>query len=86
VVSLTPGLLRQCVFGTLRIGLYDHVKGFYHSGPGDASLAIKIATGLFVCLSVCRSLARVCHVICKVCVCMPATYITPFLHMCTCAV
>ncbi len=44
--GLTPGLLRQCVFGTLRIGLYDHVKGFYHSGPGDASLGIKIATGL----------------------------------------
>lgn len=44
--GLTPGLLRQCVFGTLRIGLYDHVKAFYHSGPGDASLGIKILTGL----------------------------------------
>jgi len=44
--GLVPGLLRQCVFATLRIGLYEHVRNFYHTGTGDPPLYKKIAAGL----------------------------------------
>jgi len=44
--GLVPGLLRQCVFGTLRIGLYDHVKNFYHSEKTEIPLYKKILAGL----------------------------------------
>jgi solute carrier family 25 uncoupling protein 8/9 len=44
--GLVPGLLRQSIFATLRIGLYEHVRNFYHSGPGEAPLFKKIAAGL----------------------------------------
>jgi solute carrier family 25 uncoupling protein 8/9 len=27
--GISPGLQRQCVFASIRIGLYDPVKGFY---------------------------------------------------------
>lgn len=46
--STRAGLHRQCLFGGLRIGLYEPVKGLIvgkdHSG--DASLATKVAAGL----------------------------------------
>lgn len=44
--GLTPGLLRQMVFATLRIGLYQPVRDFYHQGPGDPPLYKKIAAGM----------------------------------------
>jgi len=44
--GLVPGLLRQSIFATLRIGLYEHVRNFYHNGPGEAPLFKKIAAGL----------------------------------------
>ncbi len=45
--GLTPGLLRQCVFATLRIGLYEPVRNFYHSGdPSEIPLYKKIAAGM----------------------------------------
>jgi len=44
--GLVPGLLRQSVFATLRIGLYEHVRNFYHQGGGDPPLLKKIAAGL----------------------------------------
>jgi len=44
--GLVPGLLRQCVFATLRIGLYEHVRNFYHRSGGDPPLYKKIAAGL----------------------------------------
>lgn len=56
--GITPGLHRQCLFGGLRIGLYEPVRNFYvrqlYSGPGvdtNALLAappllLKIAAGL----------------------------------------
>eukprot|EP00227_Mantoniella_beaufortii_P016106 CAMPEP_0197605092 /NCGR_PEP_ID=MMETSP1326-20131121/42459_1 /TAXON_ID=1155430 /ORGANISM="Genus nov. species nov., Strain RCC2288" /LENGTH=300 /DNA_ID=CAMNT_0043172837 /DNA_START=76 /DNA_END=978 /DNA_ORIENTATION=+ len=46
--GITPGLHRQCLFGGLRIGLYEPVKNFY-VGPdhkGDVPLHLKIASGL----------------------------------------
>lgn len=46
--GLEPGLHRQCLFGGLRIGLYEPVKNFY-VGPnhvGDIPLHLKIAAGL----------------------------------------
>jgi len=44
--GLVPGLLRQSIFATLRVGLYPHVKKFYHSGEGDPSLGTKVLSGL----------------------------------------
>jgi len=44
--GLVPGLLRQSIFATLRIGLYPHIRDLYHSGPGEAPLLMKIAAGL----------------------------------------
>jgi len=46
--GVIPGVHRQCLFGGLRIGLYDPVKAFY-CGPdhvGDVPLHLKIAAGL----------------------------------------
>jgi solute carrier family 25 (mitochondrial uncoupling protein), member 8/9 len=46
--GIEPGLHRQCVFGGLRIGLYEPVRNLY-VGPnhqGDAPLHLKIAAGL----------------------------------------
>lgn len=42
------GLHRQCLFGGLRIGLYEPVKNLYMGDrpPGDAPLYLKIAAGL----------------------------------------
>lgn len=46
--GLTPGLHRQCLFGGLRIGLYDPVKQLYvgKDHVGDVPLLTKIAAGL----------------------------------------
>jgi len=44
--GLVPGLLRQMVFASLRIGLYQPVREFYHKGPGEAPLYKKILAGL----------------------------------------
>ncbi|CAN0926399.1 Mitochondrial uncoupling protein 1 [Linum grandiflorum] len=46
--GIIPGLHRQCLFGGLRIGLYDPVKNFY-VGPdfvGDVPLSKKILAAL----------------------------------------
>jgi solute carrier family 25 (mitochondrial uncoupling protein), member 8/9 len=44
----TATLCRQCLFGGLRIGLYDPVKQFYvgKDHQGDVPLLTKIAAGL----------------------------------------
>jgi solute carrier family 25 uncoupling protein 8/9 len=44
--GLAPGLLRQMVFASIRIGLYEPVRNLYHDGHGDPSLLTKIAAGL----------------------------------------
>jgi len=45
--GIEPGLHRQCLFGGLRIGLYDPVKKFYAGDtPGDPPMHIKVAAGL----------------------------------------
>jgi len=48
--GLVPGLLRQSVFATLRIGLYDDIRNFYHQqisqGIGNPLLITKIVAGL----------------------------------------
>ncbi|XP_078178592.1 mitochondrial uncoupling protein 1-like [Carex rostrata] len=46
--GIVPGLHRQCLFGGLRIGLYDPVKSFYGGGNlvGDISLSTKIFAAL----------------------------------------
>lgn len=52
--GIVPGLHRQCLFGGLRIGLYDPVKNFYMDKMasdedkrlGNVSMSIKIAAGL----------------------------------------
>jgi len=44
--GLVPGLLRQSVFASLRIGLYEPVRNLYHTGSGDPPLLKKIAAGL----------------------------------------
>ncbi|KAG6491403.1 hypothetical protein ZIOFF_052745 [Zingiber officinale] len=46
--GLVPGLHRQCIFGGLRIGLYEPVKAFYvgDSFVGDIPLFKKILAGL----------------------------------------
>ena len=43
-----PGVHRQCLFGGLRIGLYDPVKEFYvgKDHVGEVPLHLKIAAGL----------------------------------------
>ena len=45
---MCPGLHRQCLFGGLRIGLYEPVKNVYMGDrpPGDAPLYLKVAAGL----------------------------------------
>ena len=45
---LCAGLHRQCLFGGLRIGLYEPVKRVYmgERPPGDAPLYLKVAAGL----------------------------------------
>ena len=51
-----PGLHRQCLFGGLRIGLYDPVKRLIvgKDHVGDVSLPSKIAAGLLTGASVLR--------------------------------
>jgi solute carrier family 25 uncoupling protein 8/9 len=45
--GLAPGILRQMVFASIRIGLYEPVRNVYHGGKqGDPSLLTKIAAGL----------------------------------------
>jgi len=45
--GLTPGLHRQCLYGGLRIGMYDPIKKFYQGdAPGAPSLGVKIAAAL----------------------------------------
>jgi solute carrier family 25 (mitochondrial uncoupling protein), member 8/9 len=46
--GVVPGLHRQCLFGGLRIGMYDPVKRFYvgENHVGEIPLHLKIAAGL----------------------------------------
>ncbi len=45
--GLAPGILRQMVFASIRIGLYEPVRNYYHGNQqGDISLVTKIAAGL----------------------------------------
>lgn len=44
--GLTPGFHRQIVFAGLRIGLYQHIRDFYHGGSGEPTLMEKILAGL----------------------------------------
>jgi len=44
--GLVPGLLRQSIFASLRIGLYEPVRNLYHQGSGDPPLYKKILAGL----------------------------------------
>lgn len=46
--GIIPGLHRQCVYGGLRIGLYEPVKSFYAGDDfiGDIPLSMKILAGL----------------------------------------
>ncbi|KAJ0984067.1 hypothetical protein J5N97_002423 [Dioscorea zingiberensis] len=46
--GIIPGLHRQCLFGGLRIGLYEPVKNFYvgDNFVGDVPLSKKILAGL----------------------------------------
>ncbi|KAK9714062.1 hypothetical protein RND81_06G069100 [Saponaria officinalis] len=46
--GIVPGLHRQCLYGGLRIGLYDPVKTFYvgKDHVGDVPLSKKILAGL----------------------------------------
>ncbi|PNH06251.1 Mitochondrial uncoupling protein 2 [Tetrabaena socialis] len=46
--GLEPGLHRQCLFGGLRIGLYEPVRNLYVGSDfkGDPPLHLKIAAGL----------------------------------------
>ncbi|KAK4270443.1 hypothetical protein QN277_023479 [Acacia crassicarpa] len=46
--GVVPGLHRQCLFGGLRIGLYEPVKNFYVGSDfvGDVPLSKKILAGL----------------------------------------
>ncbi|KAL3690707.1 hypothetical protein R1sor_004358 [Riccia sorocarpa] len=46
--GIVPGLHRQCLFGGLRIGLYEPVKNLYvgNDHVGDVPLIKKIAAGL----------------------------------------
>ena len=48
MLMLASGLHRQCLFGGLRIGLYEPVKRVYMGDrpPGDAPLYLKVAAGL----------------------------------------
>lgn len=45
--GIVPGLHRQCIYGGLRIGLYEPVKSFYvgENHVGDVPLSKKIAAG-----------------------------------------
>jgi len=46
--GIVPGLHRQCLFGGLRIGMYEPVRNFYMGKDfkGDPPLIMKIAAGL----------------------------------------
>jgi solute carrier family 25 uncoupling protein 8/9 len=46
--GIEPGLHRQCLFGGLRIGMYEPVRNFYvgKEHKGDPPLHLKIAAGL----------------------------------------
>ncbi|KAJ6797415.1 mitochondrial uncoupling protein 1-like [Iris pallida] len=46
--GIVPGLHRQCIYGGLRIGLYDPVKSFYvgDNFVGEVPLSKKILAGL----------------------------------------
>ena len=43
--GLTPALLRQASYGTLRYGLYEPIKGIMSKGEGDHSITTKILAG-----------------------------------------
>ena len=36
--GLVPGLMRQMTFASIRIGLYEPVRNFYHQGAGERTL------------------------------------------------
>ena len=65
------GLHRQCLFGGLRIGLYDPVKAFYVKTLGiddtkDAPFALKVGAGLTtgalaISIASPTDLVKVCH-------------------------
>ena len=49
--GIGPGLQRQCVFASIRVGLYEPVKEFYtnHMNLGDSTsstMFIRIASGI----------------------------------------
>ncbi|XP_075265099.1 uncharacterized protein LOC142357341 [Convolutriloba macropyga] len=45
--GIAPGLHRQCLFGGLRIGLYEPVKNFYMGDTkGESPMYIKVLAGL----------------------------------------
>jgi solute carrier family 25 uncoupling protein 8/9 len=51
--GIVPGLQRQCLFASLRVGFYDNVKDFYHDKlPASASsnyaalMGVRIASGI----------------------------------------
>jgi solute carrier family 25 uncoupling protein 8/9 len=45
--GLSPGLLRQMVYGGLRLGMYDNVRDFYQKqlGGGTATFPVKVMSG-----------------------------------------
>ena len=65
--GIVPGLQRQCVFASIRVGLYEPVKDFYtkHTNFGDSTastMIIRIASGIttgaigITCAQVCPHL------------------------------
>ena len=49
--GIVPGLQRQCVFASIRVGLYEPVKDFYskHLNLGDSAsstMMVRIASGI----------------------------------------
>lgn len=49
--GIAPGLQRQCVFASIRVGLYDPVKDFYTqklnlSDSTSSTMIIRIAAGI----------------------------------------
>jgi len=50
--GLIPGIARQLVYGSIRIGMYDHVRNYFHftleggRDTGQSSFGVKILAGL----------------------------------------
>jgi solute carrier family 25 uncoupling protein 8/9 len=49
--GIIPGLQRQCVFASIRIGLYDNVKDFYSDkfgvkNSGSSVMAVRLLSGI----------------------------------------